>query len=271
MKKITHILLPVLILAVLIQPTKNYLAEQYRLDREEFINEFLAKKQTVSYKDSKKLPKAMRPDLKGAHDYLMMYDPVTKTIPTERMLEAIDFAEQKRSSLMYNNRLSEVNWNERGPNTIGGRTRAIMLDPNDSSNKKLWAAGVTGGLWYTNDITSSSPAWTSVDGTWGNLAVCSIDYDPNNPDIMYVGTGERMGIFSTSSRGLGMWKTTDGGQTWSHLTSTENFNYVTDIIVRDESGTSVLYVGVGGHYYDCLLYTSPSPRDRQKSRMPSSA
>ena len=125
-----------------------------------------------------------------------------------------------------------------------------MLDPNDSSNKKLWAAGVTGGLWYTNDITSSSPAWTSVDGTWGNLAVCSIDYDPNNPDIMYVGTGERMGIFSTSSRGLGMWKTTDGGQTWSHLTSTENFNYVTDIIVRDESGTSVIYAGVGGHYYE---------------------
>ena len=56
-----------------------------------------------------------------------------------------------------------------------------------------------------------------------------LNYDPNNPDIMYVGTGERMGIFSTSSRGLGMWKTTDGGQTWSHLTSTENFNYVTDI------------------------------------------
>eukprot|EP00826_Nyctotherus_ovalis_P032969 TRINITY_DN2657_c0_g1_i1.p1 TRINITY_DN2657_c0_g1~~TRINITY_DN2657_c0_g1_i1.p1 ORF type:complete len:106 (+),score=17.36 TRINITY_DN2657_c0_g1_i1:158-475(+) len=25
------------------------------------------------------------------------------------------------------------------------------------------------------------------------------------------------------------------------------------------------------HLYSCLLYTSPSPRDRQKSRMPSSA
>ena len=25
------------------------------------------------------------------------------------------------------------------------------------------------------------------------------------------------------------------------------------------------------HYRSCLLYTSPSPRDRQKSRMPSSA
>ena len=27
----------------------------------------------------------------------------------------------------------------------------------------------------------------------------------------------------------------------------------------------------GGGAYGCLLYTSPSPRDRQKSRMPSSA
>ena len=27
----------------------------------------------------------------------------------------------------------------------------------------------------------------------------------------------------------------------------------------------------GARFYDCLLYTSPSPRDRQKSRMPSSA
>ena len=51
-----------------------------------------------------------------------------------------------------------------------------------------------------------------------------------------------------------MWKTTDGGQTWSHLTSTENFNYVTDIIVRNESGSSVIYAGVGGHYYEGLAW-----------------
>ena len=29
--------------------------------------------------------------------------------------------------------------------------------------------------------------------------------------------------------------------------------------------------GIQGHSKNCLLYTSPSPRDRQKSRMPSSA
>ena len=31
------------------------------------------------------------------------------------------------------------------------------------------------------------------------------------------------------------------------------------------------YLGKNSHFYYCLLYTSPSPRDRQKSRMPSSA
>ena len=36
-------------------------------------------------------------------------------------------------------------------------------------------------------------------------------------------------------------------------------------------GQRVLEIGAGTGYNACLLYTSPSPRDRQKSRMPSSA
>ena len=31
------------------------------------------------------------------------------------------------------------------------------------------------------------------------------------------------------------------------------------------------YLRDNEQYQDCLLYTSPSPRDREKSRMPSSA
>ena len=55
-------------------------------------------------------------------------------------------------------------------------------------------------------------------------------------------------------------------------------------VTEDESNLSAVYAlkndgaaacrisgGVGIRFYDCLLYTSPSPRDRQKSRMPSSA
>ena len=253
MKRINYIIGFTISLLVLYQPIeqdiRNFLNEKKRIEHEQFINSFL-QRDTLSFKESKKLAKEIRPDLKGTHDFLMTYDPNTGTIPTERILDALNIAEQKRTSWAYANRMTEVNWSERGPNTVGGRTRALLIDPNDSTKKKLWAAGVSGGLWYTNDITLATPTWTLVDGTWGNLAVCSIASDPNNANIMYVGTGERMGIFSTASRGLGMWKTTDSGSTWTHLTSTEGFNYVTDIIVRDESGSSEVYAGVGGHYYE---------------------
>ena len=253
MKKINYIIGFTISFLVLYQPIQhdieNFFNEKKRVEYENYINSFLTR-DTVSFKQSKKLPKALRPDLKGTHDYLMLHDLNTGTIPTERILTALDIAEQKRASLSYANRMSEVNWSERGPNTIGGRTRALLLDPNDSTNKKLWAAGVTGGLWYTNDITVAAPTWNEVDGTWGNLAVCSISSDPNDSNTIYVGTGERMGVFSTASRGLGMWKSTDGGSSWTHLSSTEGFNYVTDIIVRNESGSSVIYAGVGGHYYE---------------------
>ncbi len=253
MKKINYIIGFTISFLVLYQPiqkdVENFLSEKKRVEYEKFVNGFLSRDK-VSFKDSKKLPKALRPDLKGTHDYLMLHDPSTGTIPTKRILTALNTAQERRSSLSYANRMTEVNWSERGPNTIGGRTRALLLDPNDSTNKKLWAAGVTGGLWWTNDITVSAPTWNEVDGTWGNLAVCSISSDPNDSSVIYVGTGERMGVFSTSSRGLGMWKSTDNGASWTHLTATEDFNYVTDIIVRDESGTSAVYAGVGGHFYE---------------------
>ena len=40
-----------------------------------------------------------------------------------------------------------------------------------------------------------------------------------------------------------------------------------------KKGTGVITVNGKdiAEYFGCLLYTSPSPRDRQKSRMPSSA
>ena len=52
---------------------------------------------------------------------------------------------------------------------------------------------------------------------------------------------------------------------WSKQTDQKNRIVYT---VEDET---LIVISVSGHYDDCLLYTSPSPRDRQKSRMPSSA
>ena len=260
MKKLKYIAAFIIVGLVVFQPTKqmfeNYTAEKNRLEREAFINSIAGEK--INYKKMKaETRRDQRPDLRGMREYLMTYDLSTQDIPKERLIDGMSVAENRINGSRYSNRLTEVNWEERGPNNIGGRTRAILIDP--SNPNKLWGAGVSGGLWYNNDITSDTENWNLVDATWGSLAVSSITYDPNNTNIMYVGTGERMGNYSSDgsnwyspgvSKGLGIWKTTDGGSTWAQLPDCIYFSFINDIVVRNENGTSVIYAGVGGNEFE---------------------
>ena len=214
MKKIIHITIVFIILIItLFNPVQNFYYEQKRIGQEKFIRNFMEEN---SYKVSevKKLPKRARPDLKYYHDFLMMRDPNTNTIPHEKILDAFNQKESRLNSLSYLNRKTEINWTERGPNEQGGRTRAIMLDGNYSSNQRVWAAGVSGGLWYTTNITSPNASWTKISDTWDNLEIVSIASDPNDANIIYAGTGEKRG---SAGVGLGIWKTTDGGSSWAQL------------------------------------------------------
>ncbi len=103
-------------------------------------------------------------------------------------------------------------WIERGPNNVPGRTRAMLYDPNDPTHKRVFAGGVTGGLWVINNIEDNSANWQSV-GIPENLSVSCITTDINDSNIMYVGTGEPY----AGNKGNGVWKSTDGGNTWSHI------------------------------------------------------
>jgi photosystem II stability/assembly factor-like uncharacterized protein len=105
-------------------------------------------------------------------------------------------------------------WTERGPDNQGGRTRAIMFDPNDVNGKRVFAGGVSGGLWLNTDITDANSAWSEV-GIPANLAVSVITHDPNNTMTFYVGTGES--YTNGDANGNGVWKSTNGGQTWARI------------------------------------------------------
>ena len=105
-------------------------------------------------------------------------------------------------------------WIERGPGNVGGRTKAVLFDPNDPTYKRVFAGGVSGGLWVNNDITNPNSAWQNTSLPH-NLAVSSITYDPNNPQNMFVGTGES--YTGGAVNGNGIWRSTDGGQTWNHV------------------------------------------------------
>lgn len=193
------------------------------------------KKESIVFK---KIPKKDRIDLAIQQEVELTKDPVLGYVPRERLKNAYSYAEKllnDRKKKKPKGRVSLASWTERGPNNVGGRTRALMFDPNDASNgyKKVWAGSVSGGLWYNNDITSASSSWQPVDDLWDNLAVTCIAYDPSNTQVFYVGTGE--GWFNFDAvRGDGIWKTTNGGTTWTQLTSTDNnsnFYYVQDVAV----------------------------------------
>ena len=241
MKKIIYILVAILILTISFEPVKNLYYENKRVQNEQFIIDYL-EKNNHNYFEVKKLPKKARPDLKYYHDFLMTRDLSTNEIPSDRILDAIEEKNAKLNSLSYFDRQTEINWTERGPNEQGGRTRAIMLDANFANNGRVWAAGVSGGLWYNDNIDSQTNAWTKISDFWDNLEITTVASDPNDANIIYVGSGEKIG---SAGIGLGMWKTTDGGATWSQLTSTTGYRFMGDMIVRDESGTSAIYIGTG--------------------------
>ena len=242
MRKNIYILAITLIFSFLAyQPAKNAIYEYKRVKNEAFINEYLSDK---SFKRSyvKSLPKRLRPDLKNYHDFLMTRDPSTNAIPSERALEALKIKNAKLNSLSYFNRQSEINWTERGPSKQAGRTRALMLDGNFDSNGKVWAAGVSGGIWSITNIENPTSEWSKVSDFWDNLVITCVASDPTDANIIYVGTGERRG---QGLRGQGVWKTSDGGANWSQLSSSIDLNYIDTIIVRNENGIGAVYAGGG--------------------------
>ncbi|MDZ7775447.1 MAG: hypothetical protein U5L09_07450 [Bacteroidales bacterium] len=145
-----------------------------------------------------------------------------------------------------------------------GAPRTLMWDPNDEAGNKVWAGAVTGGLWYNNDITDPASTWQTVSDVWPNLSISSIAHDPNNAETLYAGTGELETAVVTyresSTKGVGIWKSENAGNSWILLPATEGFAYVTDIVVKDAGlNQSVIFAGVGsGTYKSAEHYSQPT-------------
>lgn len=169
--------------------------------------------------------------------------PLTGDVPSHKLIDAVRQRDAQWATAHTSAAISGITWTERGPSNVGGRTRALHYDLNDATYKKVWAGSVAGGIWYTSDISATTPTWTKVNDFLDNLAVTSIAQSPANKQYFYASTGE--GWFNTDAiRGGGIFRSTDGGANWSQLSSTSvssissTFSYVQKVVVT--SGGVVL-------------------------------
>ncbi len=178
------------------------------------------------------------------YNFNKIKNPVTGTVAEDMMSEALRQTKQIQLQQQTNRGGIVLDWRERGPNNVGGRTRAIMVDERDPSRKTLFVGSVSGGLWKTKDISVTTPVWEKINDNLENLAVGAIAQDPKNPDIMYMGTGEVYGNLD-AVRGVGIFKSVDGGVTWTLLpsTKTNNFRYIQRLVFNPV--TNDLFAGTG--------------------------
>ncbi len=221
---------------------------ELRKKHDEFLkNSKVRKTFHISKQERKAL--GLPPDKFNEQEWLLSMNPSLGT-PTPEKLEIIrESLKQERFAALQNGRVpGDANdnlWIERGPNNVGGRTRAIMFDPTDLTYNTVIAGGVSGGLWKNTNISSSLSSWTRLNLP-ENLNVQCIYADPNNNNVWYVGTGESY-VFGDVN-GNGLWKTSDAGATWSRvlggITGNTIQQNVSNLTINSPSNVAGNYVSI---------------------------
>jgi photosystem II stability/assembly factor-like uncharacterized protein len=107
--------------------------------------------------------------------------------------------------------LNVLRWRSIGPSR-GGRVIAVAGDP--TRKQVFYFGGVGAGVWKTEN---GGVTWRNIsDGYFTTSSVGAIDVSVSDPRVLYVGTGEGC-LRNNSHHGDGVYKSTDGGETWSNV------------------------------------------------------
>ncbi|MFD1062530.1 thrombospondin type 3 repeat-containing protein [Winogradskyella litorisediminis] len=198
-------------------------------------------KETLKLSKSERKALGIPPDRYYEEEYQLTMNPILGR-PTPENLEVVREQIQARLAQRVPGDGIEADWESRGPDNVGGRTRGLMFDPNDTSNKTVFAGGVSGGLWKNTDITDANTVWQRVDLP-DHLNVSVIVADPNDFNIFYLGTGESYTNGDVS--GDGVWQSLDRGNTWNRIlggvTGPAEFQSASDITVSAPASIAADY------------------------------
>ena len=142
--------------------------------------------------------------------------------------------EKKENSSIY----SGLKFRSIGPALMSGRISDIVIHP---ENENVWyvTAG-SGGVWKTEN---SGTTWKSIFDGQNSYSIGCISLDPQNPNIIWVGTGENVGGRHVAY-GDGIYKSEDGGNSWKNM-GLKKSEHLSKIIVHPNN-SDIIWVASQG-------------------------
>jgi hypothetical protein len=119
-----------------------------------------------------------------------------------------------------------------GPDS--GEVVDIAIDPSGTTDQTIYIATNDGGVWKT---TNGGASWAPKTDFRESLSMGALVIDPSNPSIVYAGTGNRFDGGTTFSKGVGIYRSTDGGDTWTTVGASVLAGQVIIRMVMPASGT----------------------------------
>ena len=96
---------------------------------------------------------------------------------------------------------------------------ALVVDPSCTSHHcRLWVGVSGGGVWRTDNALAPIPTWQQLspdDLDQNSVGTLVLDPTDRHDNTLYLGTGEANHCSSGCEAGVGVYKSTNGGDTWT--------------------------------------------------------
>jgi photosystem II stability/assembly factor-like uncharacterized protein len=149
--------------------------------------------------------------------------------------------EKESQKLNKKNNKQNLQWEFVGPSNIGGRVVDIEFNPKNPNI--VYAAAATGGVFKSEDMGKT---WIPIFDSETCLSIGDIGIDQNNPEIIYVGTGEANGGHNNFP-GVGIFKSVDAGNSWNFI-GLDSSASIGRIIVDPNNSQKIIIAAVGSYF-----------------------
>ncbi len=147
-------------------------------------------------------------------------------------------AQNKLDTLISSSSLSEIKFRSIGPALMSGRISDIAIHP---TNKNIWYVSVgSGGVWKT---VNSGTTWEPIFDDQSSYSIGCVTIDVNNPNIIWVGTGENVGGRHVGY-GDGVYSSKDAGKSWKNM-GLKKSEHISKIIIHPKN-SNIIWVAAQG-------------------------